>query len=400
MRIGIVTQFPFPRSRDYRCLRMVRTLTSAGHHVAVLAPEITDAAGLGVPVEVHAPPGGKLLKAAVPFNLFWAGWIAAQVRRSELDCVLAKNLRLALPALIAARRCGVRSWIDLSENYPAMVSVERSGELLAPVWCGAAGFLERYCAVHADLVTVVTESNRRRLIEMGVDGANITVVSNTPEAAMIPDSRTLGHVPSADGRLHMVFIGLLSKVRGVDRLLRAMAQASAGDRAHLHVIGAGPDLERLRRLAADLRLSGAVTFHGWIPKEQFMQNISSFDIGVVSHLISEHTETTIPNKLFEYMACGLPVWTTAMTPCREVVEEAGCGWVSGDDIESLAHTLHAVLATSAEDKRLLGLRGRRAVEERYNWNVDGERMLKAVEDLDGKRSAHAVSGFAGAGAAE
>ena len=71
MRIGIVTQFPFPQSRDYRCLRMARTLISAGHRVTILTPQVTETPANGLPVEVRTPPGGRLMKSAVPFNLFW-----------------------------------------------------------------------------------------------------------------------------------------------------------------------------------------------------------------------------------------------------------------------------------------------------------------------------------------
>jgi len=383
MRIGIVSQDPFPTTYDFRCVKIVETLAAAGHHVTVFTPEATPwRPGLHQPgIQVLAAAGNHwrgILTEPWPFNPYWTMWVLMESRRRRLDCLLSPKLRLAGSTWLAARLCGIRFWLDLAENYPAMVRVERSGQALLPGWVAISAFLERFCAQHADLVTVVVKANADRLIRMGIQADRLVIVSNTPILQFIPQRKR----QFAGDSLHLVYAGLLSKVRGLDNLLVALSQIDWRVKLpHLNIIGDGPDRERIRNLCLDLRLEKHVTFHGWISREELLTAILRYDVGVIPHLITEHTQTTIPNKLFDYMLCGLPVWVTAMRPCQEVVEQVGCGWVSGDDVESLTNTLRSILSTSPTELQAMGDRARLAVQNHYNWGVDSKHMLQAVESL-------------------
>src|SRR5207245_4432058 len=55
--------------------------------------------------------------------------------------------------------------------------------------------------------------------------------------------------------------------------------------------------------------------------------VQQADIGLIPHRVTAHTNSTIPNKLFEYMLLGKPVLATDMGPVRRVLEEVGCGLV-------------------------------------------------------------------------
>ena len=70
----------------------------------------------------------------------------------------------------------------------------------------------------------------------------------------------------------------------------------------------------------------------------------------------------------------------------EVIEEAGCGWISDDSVQSMVATIHRILTTSAEERRLMGIRGEAAVRRKYNWAVDGARLLQGVDLLDPRRA--------------
>lgn len=377
MRIGIVTQHPFPDSRNHRCAKFAESLAQAGHEVSVFTPRATDSqySGPDFCCEIRSP---EWVTPTVPYNPYWTRWLEAQARHKELHWLVCKELRLAQSALQAARRSGVRFCLDLAENYPAMVAAERAGQLLMPLWRATAAHLEKECARRADLVIVVTEANRGRLVELGVDPRRMIVVSNTP--VLRSPSVVHGGRRNHDGKVHFVFAGLLTKVRGLDRLLSALRQTDgAGERAHVHIIGEGPLFDPLRQLASRLALDDAVTFHGWVPQQRLLAELEQCDVGVIPHLVTEHTQTTVPNKLFDYMASGLPVWITAMAPCEEIVARVRCGWTCPDDTASLAATLQLVLDTPAPDRIARGQRGRRAVEQLYNWGVDKARLLRALQ---------------------
>jgi glycosyltransferase involved in cell wall biosynthesis len=384
MRIGIVTQWPFPESSDYRCRKIVQTLLTAGHEVIVFTARATHKTfSIGDrTANVKSPWAGGALagpesrsEAPIPGNPFWAVWLLRQARRFRLDWLMSKELRLGLSTYWATRVSKSKFWIDLSENYPGMVRIERRGQLLMPLHASVAAFLEKRCARSADLVTVVTESNRERLAQHGVSKAQLVVVSNTPVLQAMPTRNGT----AAPGKLNVVYAGVLSRVRGLEQLLKALGQIGPErESIVLHIAGEGSEAGPLRTLTESLGLTNCVQFHGWVPNEKLPSLFVSCDVGIIPHLLTEFTQTTIPNKLFDYMACGLPVWTTNMRPCREIIEGADCGWVSEDSVDGMTAVLRHLLSTSQEERHAKGERGRQAVHSSYNWNVDGRRMLDAL----------------------
>jgi glycosyltransferase involved in cell wall biosynthesis len=106
---------------------------------------------------------------------------------------------------------------------------------------------------------------------------------------------------------------------------------------------------RLRELAGELGVEQNVLLAGWMDPREVLSVTREADIGMIPHLVTEHTDTTIPNKIFDYMANGLPVVVTHCSTLRSIVEETGCGRVCRDrDPQSMAD---AVLSLTGEAER-------------------------------------------------
>ena len=71
-------------------------------------------------------------------------------------------------------------------------------------------------------------------------------------------------------------------------------------------------------------------FRGWVPNAVALEALAKARVGVVPHWKNESWDTTIPNKLFDYMAAGLAVVTSDATPAARVVSSTGCGLVFRD----------------------------------------------------------------------
>ena len=104
-------------------------------------------------------------------------------------------------------------------------------------------------------------------------------------------------------------------------------------------------------------------------------------IGLLPFHACEHINATLANKLFEYMALGLPVVASDVPPMVRILEEnrAGITFRSGDGAD-LANKIE-MLAQDREARDLCGQAGRKASNERYNWTIDGARLVRAVECL-------------------
>ncbi len=80
-------------------------------------------------------------------------------------------------------------------------------------------------------------------------------------------------------------------------------------------------------------------------------------------------------KMFEYMALGLPVITADFPLYRDVIERHNCGFcVSAYDSRQVADAL-AFLIEHPDEAHRMGQRGRRAVEQAFNWNSEAEKLL-------------------------
>jgi len=85
----------------------------------------------------------------------------------------------------------------------------------------------------------------------------------------------------------------------------------------------------------------------------------------------------LPNKLFEYMASGKPVVASNFPEMRRIIEEGRCGLlVDPTDPGDIARAVLYLLEHPQEAEEM-GRRGRKLVEERYNW----EDMEKALGEV-------------------
>ena len=110
------------------------------------------------------------------------------------------------------------------------------------------------------------------------------------------------------------------------------------------------------------------------------------DVGVIPHHATEHWNTTLPNKLFDYMAAGIPVLSSDTIPVKRTVNGTGCGLIYRDrDHDDFAR--QAMQLAKPAVRHRLGSAGRTAIVERYNWELDAERMHRSlVTILDGAKS--------------
>jgi glycosyltransferase involved in cell wall biosynthesis len=239
--------------------------------------------------------------------------------------------------------------------------------------------VERRTLPLVDHVFVVVEESARRLRErLGLPAARVSVVSNTPRLEQFAAAAA----PATPGRqlpLRLVYAGLVQEARGLEDVIEAIALLRArGTRMRFKVIGSGPYLASLARLVEDRSLQDLVELTGWVAHADLARHVRAADAGVIPHPRNAHTDTTVPNKLFDYMACGLPVVVSNAAPLERIVTAESCGFVfSAGDPQSLVAVLERVAASRAV-LATLGQNGARAVKSRYHWERDAAFLVDAV----------------------
>ena len=143
--------------------------------------------------------------------------------------------------------------------------------------------------------------------------------------------------------------------------------------------------KHLKKLAKKLRVN--VVFTGWIPFSLVPSYIATCKICVIPHIKSSFTDTTLPHKLFQYMACGKPIVVSNVTPIARIVEKYQCGLVFDGTKESLAKCLTSLLENESLSKKM-GENGLSAVTSSLNMEKEGQKLINlysSIIDRSGKR---------------
>lgn len=109
---------------------------------------------------------------------------------------------------------------------------------------------------------------------------------------------------------------------------------------------------------------------GMLPwEENFLRTAKAF-CGCVFYEDNVNNRVGIPNRLFEYMYCGLPVVATDFPELRKIIEKTECGiLVDSEDPQSIANGFIQLLKDPIKAKEM-GNKGRKAIEEKYGYHID------------------------------
>jgi glycosyltransferase involved in cell wall biosynthesis len=132
-----------------------------------------------------------------------------------------------------------------------------------------------------------------------------------------------------------LFLGDMRLLKGVDILLKALADLNASRRVTACLAGDGPDLERFKRQSEQLGLSGAVRFPGR------MSARTAFTLGRI--LVMPSRAESFPYVVLEASAAGVPLIASTVGGIPEVLPAENL--VPANDAKALASRLAAALAS-------------------------------------------------------
>ena len=319
----VVENLPVPFDR--RVWQEAQALARAGWRVSVICPSNASFAAKFEVIEDIAiyrhplPPEGRGVLAyfrEYAAALFHEIRLLVKVHRERGFSIIQACNPPDLIFLVAApfKLLGKRFIYDQHDVGPELFVVKY----------GNKGFLYRallffeWCSYSmADSVVTANATFRDLAISRGgKDPSRVEVVYGVPDRQRI---RRVEPGPGLRGDRKFVlgYIGIINEQDGVDHFIKAvdeLVHAKGFRDFRAVVVGSGPALDEVRRLAVSLNLSEFVVFTGYLSGERLLSHISAFDIGVIPDPYNEANDLMSMNKVYEYCALGIP---TACYPLKE-----------------------------------------------------------------------------------
>ncbi len=267
-----------------------------------------------------------------------------RLRGLEFDIVHAHNPPSAISMLISRSRGKVLTMHGIYAKSLGLLHGGMVGRF--------STILEVLVGREVDAVTCVSRSVTEYYRSLGAP------------ALYIPNAIDFDDLPSQSVRLYdpqVVFVGRLSKEKGVDILLKAFINLDA----HLLIIGSGP-LEGLVKHYVVRHPN--IHYLGYLPREEALKYVKGSDLLVLPSRIEG-----LPTVLLEAMALRVPIVASKIPEILEVVDDSTATLVEPEDHVALAEAIKNSLKSYSKEK----------VEKAYikcynlfNWKITYKKYIK------------------------
>lgn len=348
-----------------------RSLAAAGYDVTLVIPHAKDETVDGVKLRALPQAGSRLRRfAAAPPR------VLREALRLRADVYHFHDPEL-IPVGLALKALGKRVIYDVHEDVPKSIlgKTYLPARTVRPL-AAVSRIAETAASRAFDLIVLARDD-----IEDSFRGHPRTLlIRNYPSRAAFPD---VVRTERGDGIFLVAYTGGLTAGRGAVEMLDALARVPERCRARLVIFGKFRPEELETRIRAHHAFA-RVDYRGWVSYDTLPEQLVQADAGIVCFQPEPNNVNAGPTKLFEYMACGLPVVASDFPMWREVIAGNDCGLlVDPTKPDSIAGALTR-LADDPAGRRRMGENGRRAVHRVYNWEAEADRLLEAYARLLGR----------------
>jgi glycosyltransferase involved in cell wall biosynthesis len=250
--------------------------------------------------------------------------------------------------------------------------------------------VEQFLYRRASLIITVTSSFREILIERGIEGGKIVVVTNGIDTRQLtpgPASAALRNRLGLDGKSVVSYIGTVGMAHGLQMILDAAdAMQHHHPDVHFLIIGSGAELQELRDQAERRNLTN-VTFVGRVAHADVIEYWRLSDIALVLLKNTPLFRTVIPSKIFEAMATGTPIITNVHGEVQTILEPLGAAEiVPPDDLPALVQAIELLLMDS--ERRRQRSAAAVAGARKYDRAALADDVLASLETLVGDSRMH------------
>ena len=349
-----------PRDDIRIFVKQCRSLAAAGYHVTLV---VADGQGNetreGVDIVDAGAPKGRLDRA-----LHATRRVLREAIRVDANLYHLHDPELLFAALALKRR-GKHVIFDSHEDVPQdILTKPYLPQAVRPLVSRGTAFIEYSICRRLDGVIAATPFIRDNFLAMNIRCIDI---NNYP---------ILGELESTTGwaakQREVCYLGSMALNRGIIEMVDALSFVRSD--ARLNLVGQldGTDVEDGVKRSKGW---SCVNAPGQVDRRGVKDTLERSIAGLVTFKAGPNHLESQPNKMFEYMSAGIPVVASNFPLWRKIIDENQCGLlVNPLDPSSIASAIDQLIADQTQ-ARQMGENGRKAVVNRYNWEVEQTKLL-------------------------
>lgn len=303
----------------------------------------------------------------------------AKALRTKARAYHAHDLPTLLPAYLAARLSNGKLVYDAHELFTEQGSPYSDSKY----W----RYLERWLLKRVDGILTTNES-RAEIIhrEYGAESRPVAIYNCPVMCETLPDAtplRKFVQLAVPELRRIVLFHGAISDDRQCEELIDSAKELDKG--TVIVFLGYGSPESYIAKLESSAARQGAgkkVLFHPSVPNDRVIEYIQSADVGVVFYENScRNNYYCASNKLFDFLAVGVPVLASDLPGINEITEGRDVGiTVNSENPHEIGAAINRLVADESAYDRMQE-NARRLSRSQFNWARQEEVLLDFYRKL-------------------
>lgn len=276
-----------------------------------------------------------------------------------------------MPVGLKLKSQGKKVIFDAHEDLPLqLLNKSYSRKWVLKLLSRLASVYESYACKKFDGVIAATPTIERKFKKINPHSIS---VNNYPVSEEVVDTPR-----DFKGVQGFCYVGGIDEIRGIYQMIEALEYLP--EKIKFHLAGSFSS-DSLEQKVKSLPQWSKVKFHGFVDRSGVAETYKSSFAGLVTlHPIPNYLDS-LPVKMFEYMGAGLPVIASNIPLWNQIVSEESCGiCVNPFKPKEIAKAVQ-YLYENPEKAREMGRNGQKAVEQKYNWAIEEEKLIKLYKSM-------------------
>lgn len=302
------------------------------------------------------------------YYIQWSLNIIKKLKKYKINCVNCHSVAV-LPLCVFLKITKKANLIyDIHELETETVGLKRFKKYVIQL-------LEKLLISYVDGTFVVSESIAM-WYRSRYDLNKVWTIRNIPEQIeninieKFPLRKTF-NIP--ENTLVFIYQGVIARGRGINIILESFA--AVGSKAHVIFMGYGNMVELVRE---NEKKYCNIHYLPAVPYDQLHNYTAAADVGLsIIENVCLSYQMCLPNKIFEYINCGIPIIISRLPEMEKIVDKYDCGWKCSES----KYELQKIISSLTKEKISEKSKNTELVRKNINWTIEEKNLLDGYREL-------------------